>query len=170
MEKGGLMPPQVSGAGPGKGPVVVHSQDGVNETKSGNVPKKTSETQQNSSEPHRATPKEKSQKNLEKSMEISGLLNKIGEALGDALRGKEEKTTTKGKGNGSGSLTDLARTLGDLENKQAEKVKEKANKAVESQADSADLKAESQTHSVINDAVNTVVKGIGDAVSTAARK
>src|SRR5262245_32934591 len=122
------MPPQVSGPGPSKGPVVVHSQDGVNETKS----KKPSVNQQSagdSSAPHRDAAKEKSQKTLEQSMEVSSLLNKIGEALNDALGIKEssEEKTTKSKGQG-GWLTDLAKALGEIENQKAEKMKEKTSR------------------------------------------
>lgn len=135
------MPPQVSGPGPGKGPVVVHSHAGMNETKSGNSQKKVSEQNAtNSGVPHRASPKEKSQKHLEKSMETGSW------------------------------LADLAYALGKAENQQAAKIKEKANKPAPSQADMAELKAESQTGSVMNDALNTTIKSIGEAVSTAARK
>jgi hypothetical protein len=171
------MPPQVSGPGPRKGPVVVHSQDGVNEPKSGNLQKKSVNEQNatNSSEPHRATAKEKSQKNLEKSMELSSWLNKIGDVISDALPGKSEENSTEAKKTQGGKaqggwLTDLAKTLGELENKQAEKIKAKVSKGVKSQADAADLNAESQIGSAMSEARNTVIKSIGEAVSTAARK
>jgi hypothetical protein len=94
------MPPQVNGAGPGKKPVVVHSKDGVDQKKTGNLNKKPAENKQNTttpSEPHRATAKEKSQKKLEMSM-------------------------------GSSWFTQLAKALGEAENKQAEKVIKKAEK------------------------------------------
>jgi hypothetical protein len=177
-KEGGHMPPQVSGPGPGKGPVVVHSQDGVNETKSGNL-KKTSENKQdatNSSAPHRATPKEKSQKNLEMSMGIGGWLVDVGKALGDALTGKqseedssEARTTKSGKGQGSW-MTDLAKALGEVENQQAEKVKARTNKPVQSEADSAELKGQSEELNATSNALHNAVKVIGDAISTAARK
>src|SRR5262245_11057493 len=153
------MPPQVNGPGPGKGPVVVHSQDGVNETKSGNLQKKPSENTTNSSAPHRATPKEKSQKNLEKSMETESWLAKIGNAIGDAIKPAQSeenstgaRTTRGGKGQNSW-FTELAKTLGELENKQAEKIKATVDKPVKSETDLADAKAEAEIGKVLNDSV-----------------
>jgi hypothetical protein len=139
------MPPQVNGAGPGKRPVVVRSQDGVDQKKSGNVNKKPAENQQNTttpSEPHRATTKEKSQKKLEMSM-------------------------------GNSWFTELAKALGEMENKQAEKVIKKAEKVKANPKDLEkieDLKGTSQEMSTISGAFNEAVKTIGNAVSNSARK
>ena len=87
------MPPQVSGPGPGKGPTVIHSQDGVEQTKSGNVQKKASEDATTSFAPHRATSKEKSQKNLEKSIEGGTWFTDLAKALGEA--GQNQASTVK---------------------------------------------------------------------------
>jgi hypothetical protein len=137
------MPPQVNGPGPGKRPAAVHSHDGVDQTKSGNVNKKPAENQQDTTiEPHRATSKEKSQKKLEMSM-------------------------------GSSWLTDLARALGEVEGKQAEKVKTKAEKVKTNPKDLEkieDMKANSQQLSIISGAVNEAVKTIGNAIDNAAKK
>jgi hypothetical protein len=133
--------PQVNGASQNKGPVVVHSQDGVNETKPGNVQKKTSaQNVTNAGAPHRATPKEKSQKHLEKSMETGSW------------------------------LADLTRALGDAENQQAVKIRKKANNPAPTQADMEELIAESKMGSVLSEAVNSSIKSIGEAITTAARK
>ena len=139
------MPPQVNGAGPGRKPAAVHSHDGVDKTKSGNVNKKPAENKQDTttpSEPHRATPKEKSKKKLEMSM-------------------------------GNSWFTQLAKTLGEMENKQAEKVIKKAEKVKANPKDLEkieDLKGASQEMSTISGAFNEAVKTIGNAVSNSARK
>jgi len=135
------MPPQVNGAGPGNRPSVVHSQNGVDQTKSGDLNKKPSVNQEEPTcAPHRATSKEKSQKKLEMSM-------------GDTW------------------FTDLAKALGETQNKQVEKVQKKAEKInVKDIKEVEDLKANSQELSIISGAVNEAVKTIGEAVSSAARK
>ena len=116
------MPPQVGGAGPAKRPVVVQPQNGVDKTKSNEVEKKPSREPQNatkSSGSHRATPKEKSQKNTEAG--IMGSVQKI--ALDELIKAEEGNTVSqKGKSSSSIGLRELAKVLGELEDAQAKKL------------------------------------------------
>jgi len=136
------MPPQVNGPGPGKRPAAVHSQDGVDQTKSN---KKPAENQQNTttpSEPHRATSKEKSQKKLEMSIGSSWLTD-LARALGEAEGKQAEKVKTK-----------------------AEKVKANPKDLEKIE----DLKGTSQEMSIISGVFNEAVKTIGNGISNAAKK
>jgi hypothetical protein len=134
------MPPQVNGPGPARRPAVVHSQDGVEQTKSS----KSSDTQHDATTPcapHRPNPKEKSQKNAE--MSVSG----------------------------SAWFTELAKTLGELENKQAEKVKESAKiKGKPSFDQMEQLKANSQELSTVSHVVQDSINSMGNSISTASKK
>jgi hypothetical protein len=101
------MPPQVPpGPGPSKGPVVVQSQDGVQEAKSGELEKKPSKDQKEEPKPpapHRATAKEASQKKAEMAMTSS--TQKI--VLNEKLRAKDGKSAlsnTKANASESGNV------------------------------------------------------------------
>ena len=162
------MSSQVSGAGSGNRPVGVQSQDGVQEAKSGDL-QKTPENTAQPGAPRSASPQEKSQKQMEKSME--GAIRK--NLLHEDVHAKEANSSqkTKGKGADGTVMTELAKTLGELESKQAAKVKEKIKDAKPPTPKTmAEAQAEAQKMNTLQQSSAQVIKSVGDALSNAARK
>lgn len=166
------MPPQVNGPGP-KGPVVVHSHDGVDQTKS---QKKASENQQDTttpSTPHRTNPKEKEKSQKDSELSLGGSIVKtVLDGIVDAVKGESEqdvKATKGGKDKSNSWLTDLSKALGEMENKQAQKLQKVAKEKI-SVEQAERLKGTSQELNVMSGAFDSVIKTIGDAINTSAKK